>query len=973
MAQCIGILKNGKSCGYKARSSMKTCKVHENQESANIIDKPKILNKNKRICINNEISDDEIKISKINEIDKISENKIDDEVDEIEISDNEISEIEVDEIDEIEISDDEIDEIEISENEEINNEIYENKNEIKKINNEIKNNNMPIWQQFEFEAINHFSFYNNSDYVWHWSNVPEIELYNCGYINNFNQYRLARLIAKNTDNIINRLKDYGIDGLAKDGDNTYHAIQAKHYTDKRVCANDIGSFVVALMFGLKIKNSLNQGYLYHTSDLQIDLKHYIENSNNAIVPIHMPLIKEEEITEIKTFELYDYQKQALEAMINWEYQTGLLNMPCGTGKTVVLRAYLEEMLFNTIIVLSPTRILTKQNYERLLLDGYKCVLIDSDSDATRDVEYLQEILNTNERVFLCATYKSIDVIKELRFIHEDAILCIDECHKTTKEVKIYQGIFEGKIISISATPAKYLDDEVIYKMTYAEAISNGYICDYKVFIPLITDIKSNIEIDLKEFNHNADILIKAEFIATGMKREGFRRCIVYLSTTERCKEFSAAILTIFNKYHGEKAWAGDIVHKDKHKDREEKLKEFQSLENPETFRILISVRILNEGIDIPRCDSIYFADPPTDSNDIVLRSTIQRASRSNRLDSLNPNKCAGIFAFCTEYSQLAYILEYIKSNDIKFKDKLQCITRNYDRMMKPDTVIEEAKEAIDIKNYVIGLKNIDDAWTIKYNNLLNYIEEYGKLPVRSTYYNEFPIGRWVDNQLTVERNDKILPERKEKLEEISIWKWREKVKYEDKINFVKLYYEEHNGKSPKQGKVYNNFLIERFCKNIRTAYNNGNLDADIQKEFESIPGWLWSINDAKMNQKYDLLLKFTDLHGCPPIKGQRFENLPIGDYYQNIKTSYTKGTLNNKDIKRFSALNGWKWSKKIPTWDASYAILLLFIEKYNRFPEQVAKYKDNNIGIWCMTQRRNRNKLTDEQKKQLEAVKGWYW
>lgn len=62
------------------------------------------------------------------------------------------------------------------------------------------------WKKYEY--INkHIELYSHK--TWHWSSIPEMELFNSGYIINHNDHRMKRL--QPTDN---SYTEYGLDGLS---------------------------------------------------------------------------------------------------------------------------------------------------------------------------------------------------------------------------------------------------------------------------------------------------------------------------------------------------------------------------------------------------------------------------------------------------------------------------------------------------------------------------------------------------------------------------------------------------------------------------------------------------------------------------------------------------------------------------------------------------------------------------------------
>jgi len=95
------------------------------------------------------------------------------------------------------------------------------------------------------------------------------------------------------------------------------------------------------------------------------------------------------------------------------------------------------------------------------------------------------------------------------------------------------------------------------------------------------------------------------------------------------------------------------------KERKNVLQSFTN--NNEKIQLLFNIRILNECIDIPACDSIYISYAP--KNKIT---TIQRISRAIRTDENNPYKIANVYIWCEAYEEILETLSSIKEYDIMF-------------------------------------------------------------------------------------------------------------------------------------------------------------------------------------------------------------------------------------------------------------------------------------------------------------------
>ena len=120
--------------------------------------------------------------------------------------------------------------------------------------------------EYEFEIIRKHREVLNCE-VWHWTEVPEFELFESGYIHDFNKHRLNRL-ARKSENQSNPYRDFGFDGLAKiknsDDSFTYFGIQAKYYLSNKVCSSDIGTFLLK-QARLTQNDPKSKGYLYSSA------------------------------------------------------------------------------------------------------------------------------------------------------------------------------------------------------------------------------------------------------------------------------------------------------------------------------------------------------------------------------------------------------------------------------------------------------------------------------------------------------------------------------------------------------------------------------------------------------------------------------------------------------------------------------------------------------------------------------------
>jgi hypothetical protein len=158
------------------------------------------------------------------------------------------------------------------------------------------------------------------------------------------------------------------------------------------------------------------------------------------------------------------------------------------------------------------------------------------------------------------------------------------------------------------------------------------------------------------------------------------------------------------------------------KERKEILKSFSN--NNDKIQLLFNIKILNECIDIPSCDSIYISYPPKSKI-----TTIQRISRATRKDINNPHKIANVFIWCDEYDEILKILSIFKEYDLLFKDKIKLNQINYYNSKEIEYIELIKNDIKTIYNVIINCKEyIQYTFEEKLEIIEKYVKENGKFP-----------------------------------------------------------------------------------------------------------------------------------------------------------------------------------------------------------------------------------------------------
>ncbi len=638
---------------------------------------------------------------------------------------------------------------------------------------------------YEYEIVRIHSM-NVGTEVYHWSNTPEDWLYDAGYITDYNKYRLERLLAKkepHPDN--NRLKDYGADGIAriKDGDNyIYNLLQAKYYLSRNVTANDIGSFL-ASQLSLTCKNNLSKGYLYTSCPLQIDLADFIKHPSYPIKHIQHNWKHPDKRVELKPdtpkkecdLTLRDYQQEALKELDDalTEHGINALHIPCRMGKTVIAGHHIRNTKnkYKLIIALAPLRISVQNLKMRLkcFVPDYKELLVDSDTDGTTDLEQVKDFLKTDVYHIIYSTFDSaMNILSKISNIKDESFILVDEIHNASQQLCEFINIFQNGLCMSATIPEEVTDildiNHTVY-IPFSKGISDGWIVDYSIWLPYITysdDGSMHIDIDIpNEFQiHNIDLTGKVMYLATVMLKTGSRRCIVYLNSKEECNDFMKISKDVFENYHGLTLWTDKIDSDVSYKNRDKIIDDFQNLNSDDVFHILTSVRILDEAVDIPRCDSVFIAQVGEKSSDIRM---VQRSQRSSTKDSHNISKHNNIILWADGWEKCVNSLDLLRESDPEFHKKIKVAACNYDSQNRKD-VKNNINTQINKINEYICVSSVS-VWERQRLHWITQYERLGRNPnKRSKNKDEKRAGIWQTRQrMLYKKKEKYMTDEKIKM------------------------------------------------------------------------------------------------------------------------------------------------------------------------------------------------------------------
>lgn len=204
----------------------------------------------------------------------------------------------------------------------------------------------------------------------------------------------------------------------------------------------------------------------------------------------------------------------------------------------------------------------------------------------------------------------------------------------------------------------------------------------------------------------------------------------------------------------------------------------------------------------------------------------------------------------------------------------------------------------------------DKNWEKNFDLLTEYIAVTGVFPKIDTSYKDRRIGKWLMNQRYLFKRGKLDEERFKKLEELDFLNVKNK---------------------PKNKKVYKHEI--------------------------------W-------DEKFDLYCQFLKEYERQPKYHEVYKDVKIGIWYASQRRDYIKDKLHPDRYEKLKETGFFEHEEQRATWEKRYALLLEFLDKYNRFPKQQEVFKEFKIGTWCSSQKRalDNKTMSEERYRKLNDI-----
>ncbi|MFJ6701009.1 Helicase associated domain protein [Streptomyces sp. NPDC091272] len=464
---------------------------------------------------------------------------------------------------------------------------------------------------------------------------------------------------------------------------------------------------------------------------------------------------------------------------------------------------------------------------------------------------------------------------------------------------------------------------VAWKLTLSQAISRGLVAPYQIICVDISD--PDLHAAHAAGDRSSDHVRGARLAAlqaglvTAAADENLRKTLAFHSRVHEAEAMAAGLPEVAERlfaqdparYHPpERVWADWLCGEHKPGHRRQVLEEFESdviscpqgtgrrrkdVVHPAKLKVLSSVRILGEGVDSARCDSVVFCDTRGSMVDIV--QMVGRALRMHpgggKIASLvvpvflEPGETPGEMLTSPGTEALAKVLGALRSHDADAIEALadpRVRSGSWDTAGTAEAGEEEGQERRDTATgpgtgarellrfsaprdpaevaRFVALRVLHpetDFWRAGIAAAVRYRQEAGVEELRVPYdfvtpdgwvMGGFPLGTWLRNQRTAYRADTLVSGRVRELEKLGVvWSHRDRA-FEEGLAVARHWAGEHGHLLPPATAVRNGYPIGTWAKNLRTAARLADMRAaqlegdELPEDAERAGGLSWARREA---------------------------------------------------------------------------------------------------------------------------------
>ena len=496
------------------------------------------------------------------------------------------------------------------------------------------------------------------------------------------------------------------------------------------------------------------------------------------------------------------------------------------------------------------------------------------------------------------------------------------------------------------------------------AIQAGVIKDYSVMVPVLT--AGDPRPSLVQLIRNLPLA---------------RKVLAFCNTVDEAKNFTRMLSAagIAAEHYNGKTAGGR---------RQEVLKRFQRTERLAGTRVLVTVDVLSEGVDLPVADTCLFVAP---RQGVRLQQCVGRVLRnhSEKVDALviapAIQHSDGVLA---EDSELVRLLSELAAVDPIFKEMIANGSSSWSRVLMATgslvspCVLEDVAKMLRIRVFPHALRLHAGLglWERGFQDLQAYKAEHGNVlvPLKHQTTSGLNLVQWVMNQRSAKRRSTLSQERVDRLDQLGfVWDVVVRTPWDQGFQELQAYEAEHGNVSvPRRYQTTRGFNLGRWVQSQRSAKRRGTLSQERVDRLVQL-GFAWKmVVRTPWDHGFQELQAYKAEHGNVLVPQRHPCGLNLGQWVQSQRSAKRRGTLSQERVDRLDQL-GLVWDVVVRTpWDQGVQELQAYEAEHGNVSVSRKHQTTSglNLGQWVMNQRsaKRRGTLSQERVDRLDQL-GFVW
>jgi superfamily II DNA or RNA helicase len=763
-----------------------------------------------------------------------------------------------------------------------------------------------------------------------------------------------------------------------------------------------------------------------------------------------------------------FQLLAIDAVIEGfrDHPRGQAILPCGSGKTLIGKWIADRLGANRILIMVPSLALIKQTLEEwykvrgpgfryicicsdqsvALLhseDGWESDPSDQDFRVSTDPRELAAFLRQSSPLphVVFSTYQSsavlVDGLRKLAMqkCRFDLVIC-DEAHKVAgaagkpfAQVLDDDKIPAAKRLFMTATPRviapqyrKKAEEDaapmvsmdepdvfgpVFYRMSFAEAIQQRIISDYRVVVIGVSEKEvaelartgRTIETEDQE-RWEAQGLAQRIALGKAIGLYGIKKIFSFHNRVASASEFIDAnrpdsLPVVLDKMTPNLHYLAKHINGEMSAGaRNRILREFQM----SARGVITNARCLGEGVNVPVVDGVFFADSRSSVIDIV-----QATGRALRIVPgksmayviipvlVREEEDAETIIQASRFELVWQVLSAMASQDERVEGAIrEARIRQGERQAPmlgqthitrgdlPDanTVLIGFPKHIGFSEYqslfsLEMMEQLGTRWHLRFGALKKYMEEHGEEPDQDTEFEGLEIGSWLTAQRAAHKKGRLSKDREVLLDQLGV-EWG--AYYDTERSWVRHMaacstFLDDTGKLPIQGDESSDGLkIGIWLGHQRHRFRKGLLLEDRKQALENLLGNVLDPMRARWERNLATYKDYVEKTGKQPERRTVHEGVAIGTWlYHTIRPR--KDKLPTELVEKLDALGfAWETGRKKraalspahslkskdsnDSWFRCFKLCRVLMRTLTRKIEITDMYLGTNVGYWFLSENR---------------------